>query len=86
MSLALLVSAGLLVRSLSAASAFDVGFETDSLVLAARGDERASATTPARTRDYYRRTPDRLRACRASRTSRSRPTVPLSDSRASHAA
>jgi predicted permease len=60
-SLSLLVSAGLLVRSLDAATAFDIGFNRDNLVIA-QPDSSGLNYEPARLRAYYRDTVDRLRA------------------------
>ena len=81
-SLALLVSAGLLLRSLSAAGAFDVGFKTDGLVLAL-GATSGLGYSPERTRAYYRQTADRLRSLPGIDAVTFAATVPLSDNRES---
>jgi predicted permease len=79
-SLTLLVSAGLLVRSLRAASTFDVGFETSHLLLA-QAETSGLGYTPARTRAYYRETADRLRALPGVEHVTFAAMVPLSDGR-----
>jgi predicted permease len=60
-SLALLVSAGLLIRSLSSARLFDVGFNTRNLTIAAAGTGGLSFS-PEQSREYYEQTTERVRA------------------------
>jgi predicted permease len=79
-SLTLLVAAGLLVRSLQAASSFDVGFNTQNLLIA-QADTSGLAYTDARTRAFYRETSERLRALPGVTAVTFANVVPLSDSR-----
>jgi predicted permease len=79
-SLTLLVSAGLLVRSLRAASAFDVGFDTSNLLLA-QAETAGLGYTQARARTYHRETADRLRGLPGVEAVTFAAMVPLSDGR-----
>jgi putative ABC transport system permease protein len=79
-SLTLLVSAGLLIRSLSAASAFDIGFDTTGLVVA-QAETSGLGYPSAQTRTYYRDTMERLRGLPGVRDVTFSAVVPLSDSR-----
>lgn len=81
-SLTLLVSAGLLVRSLSAASAFDVGFDPRGLFLAESNTSGLNYEA-ARTRAYYRDTLQRVRALPGVTEVTLGAVVPLGDSRES---
>ena len=81
-SLALLVSAGLLVRSLSTASRFEIGFDTTDLVVA-QAETSGLSYDDARTRAYYRNTQERLRALPGVREVTFAAVLPLSDSRES---
>ena len=81
-SLALLVSAGLLVRSLAASSAFDVGFNTSHLLIA-EADGSGLGYAPDRTRAYFRTTMDRIRALPGVRDVTLGAVVPLGGSRES---
>lgn len=81
-SLALLVSAGLLVRSLNAASRFDVGFDTANLVVA-QAETSGLGYDAARTRNYYRNAQQRLRALPGVQYVTFAAVLPLSDSRES---
>lgn len=79
-SLMLLVSAGLLIRSLGIASRFDAGFDTTGLVVV-QADTSGLAYPTARTRAYYRETAQRLRALPGIRDVTFAAVLPLSDSR-----
>ncbi len=81
-SLTLLVSAGLLVRSLRAASAFDVGFDPAGLFLV-QSETSGLNYEPARTRAYYRETLERVGALPGVRDATLGAVVPLGDSRES---
>jgi predicted permease len=81
-SLALLVSAGLLVRSLGVASRFDLGFDTAHLVVAQAETSGLSYDT-ARTRTYFRDAQARLRALPGVRDVTFAAVLPISDSRES---
>jgi predicted permease len=81
-SLTLLVSAGLLIRSLNAATSFDVGFDPTGLVVAP-ADVSGLSYEPARTRAYYRDTLDRVRALPGVTAATLAAVVPLGDSRES---
>lgn len=81
-SLTLLVSAGLLIRSLSAASAFDLGFDAANLTVA-QPELSGLGYTDARTRAYYRETAERLRALPGIEAVTFSAVVALSDSRES---
>jgi predicted permease len=79
-SLTLLVSAGLLVRSLTLASAFDIGFNTDDLVLG-QAETSGLGYSPERTRTYYRETAARLASIPGVRAVTYSLTVPLAEDR-----
>jgi predicted permease len=81
-SLMLLVSAGLLVRSLNAASRFDIGVDTRGLMLA-EASTSGLDYTPERTRAYYRDAVARLRALPGVADVTFAAVVPLSDARES---
>jgi predicted permease len=81
-SVILLVSAGLLVRSLSAAAAFDIGFATDRLLLAEASTE-GLGYEPARTRAYYRDTMGAIAALPGVEAVTFAAVVPLSQMRES---
>ena len=81
-SLALLVSAGLLIRSLSAASEFDIGFDPSGLFVS-QADASGLAYSPERTRSYYREATERLRRLPGVEGVTFSAVVPLSDSRES---
>jgi predicted permease len=77
-SLALLISAGLLVRSLSAAGAFDLGFDPTDLTVA-HADASGLDFDDARARAYVRSTVDRVRALPGVRDVTAAVVVPLSN-------
>ena len=81
-SLTLLVSAGLLIRSLNAASAFDIGFDPGGLFVA-QADTSGLAYAPERTRAYYREIAARLDTLPGVDAVTFSAVVPLSDSRES---
>jgi predicted permease len=81
-SLALLVSGGLLVRSLSAMSAVDLGFETANLVIA-QPDLTGLDYDAARLRAYYRETHERVAALPGVSRVTLAAVVPLGDGRES---
>lgn len=81
-SLALLVSAGLLVRSLAAASAFNVGFDSSRLLIAT-ADTGGLGYPDDRTRAFYRGTMDRIRALPGVQDVSLAAVVPLSNARES---
>jgi predicted permease len=77
-SLALLIASGLLVRSLSAASSFDLGFDAEHLTVA-HADASGLRYEDARTRAYVRGTLERVRALPGVRDATIAVIVPLSD-------
>jgi predicted permease len=79
-SLALLVCAGLLLRSLNAASHFDLGFRTSDMLIA-QAESGGLGYGPARTRSYHRETAERLRTLPGVEGVTFAATVPLTDSR-----
>ena len=81
-SLALLVSAGLLVRSLTAASRFDLGFDSTDLVVA-QAETSGLAYDAPRTRSYFRTVREQLLALPGVRDVTFAAVVPLSESRES---
>jgi predicted permease len=81
-SLALLVSGGLLVRSLTAMSALDLGFESANLVIA-QPDLTGLSYDPDRIRAYYRATSERVRALPGVGQVTFAAVVPLGDARES---
>lgn len=81
-SLALLASAGSLVRSLDVARSFDLGFDVRNL-LVAHAETSGLAYSDARTRAYYRETAERLRALPGVRDVTFAAVLPLGGSRES---
>jgi len=77
LSIILLVSAGLFLRNLKAATAADKGFASDH-VLVAQVDPSLQGYTRARTEEFYRSLMDRLRANPAVREAGLASTIPLS--------
>ena len=81
-SLALLVSGALLVRSVAAMSAVDLGFETSNLVIA-HPDPTGLNYEPSRRRAYYRETQQRVRTLPGVSDVTFAAVVPLGDVRES---
>jgi predicted permease len=81
-SLGLLVAGGLLVRSVAAMSALDLGFDTSNLVIA-RSDQSGLQYAPDRVRAYYRETAERIRALPGVNQVTFAAVVPLGESRES---
>ena len=77
LSIILLVSAGLFLRNLKAATAADKGFASDHL-LVAQMDPSLQGYTRARTEEFYRSLMERLRAMPAVREVGLGSTIPLS--------
>ncbi|MBI4477145.1 MAG: ABC transporter permease [Acidobacteria bacterium] len=81
-SLALLVSAGLLVRSIAAVGAFPLGFNASNLVIA-EAEPGGLNYNAARRRVYYRETMERVRALPGVSAVTFGAVVPLGDARES---
>jgi predicted permease len=81
-SVGLLVSGGLLARSLAAASAFPPGFDASNLVIA-QADSSGLDYTPDRRRAYYRETWERVAALPGVGAVTLAAVVPLGDARES---
>jgi macrolide transport system ATP-binding/permease protein len=79
-SLTLLVAAGLLLRSLQTAAAFDPGFKTDNLLLA-RFDLRRHGYDQERGQAFYRQLIERLKSLPGARAVTSATIVPLGTGR-----
>ena len=81
-SLALLVSATLLIRSLTSARLFDVGFDTNNLTIASAGTT-GLGLSPEQSRRYYEETTARVRALPGVTDVTLGAVVPLSNNRES---
>ncbi len=77
LSIVLLVSAGLFLRNLKAATAADKGFVSDHLLMAA-ADPGLQGYAPARAQEFFARLSDRLRAMPAVKEVALAANVPLS--------